>query len=79
MVKRIGIDIFIDIILALEQPIGITELVSRTRMDHRLTRRNIERLTKFGLVTENKSTRKISLTSEGATIYQILNRNISNE
>lgn len=75
MVKRIGIDIFIDIILALEQPIGVTELVSRTRMDNRLTKRNIERLTVLGLITKNNSTRKISLTSEGATIHQILNRN----
>ena len=74
MNRRTGINIFIDMILSLEKPLGITELGSKMRMDNRLTRRNVNRLTEIGLISTDH-TGKISLTGDGVIIHQILDRN----
>ena len=76
MNRRLSIDVFFDMMMALETPVGVTHFAFKSRLDNRQARKNLARLQELGLIKKDGHTRKIQLTDNGIVIFNIINRGI---
>ncbi len=72
--RRLGVNIFFDMIIALAIPVGITEFGSKSRLDYRQARRNLDSLKELGLIKIDEKTEKFQLTDDGVIIFKVFNK-----